>query len=205
MLRPTTNPARVLGEKTKAAQAQADTANAVDATRPYQTNSKVAAAIAELNKQAAELLVHAGLLDEHGTEIGINTGNISELLARLANAAIYTIDSFYGRRGTKGSPDWWDGARPQVTAMSLSGKFRIVYGGIMTDPDDPDAGDGTSWVSFSGDGVDRNDNARRVSTWSVQPSQVETIVTKAPGTTLTVQLEWTQWLQRGWIILQPLL
>lgn len=205
MLRPTTNPAKVLGRKTKEAQALAETANEVGASRPYQTNDKVARAWIELDAHAAELL-------DHTKELGVHSGNISELLSRLANAGIVRYAEFTDLRNSGALNNWWGGAKPSVTAMSMSGRFEVFYGTTASSnindytsfPNDDEFGWGAA-ASFSGDGGDRGDPSRRVSGGVADTTSRQKVLILPPGSTLTLSLEIAGAAAAGWITLRPLL
>ena len=200
---PTNDPFDAERRRREAAERAAREALTAGGTQPFQAVRKLTAALAELDAQAQELLVHAGLLDTHTGEIAGNTANITALLQRLANAGIVDSDEFWGHRDA-GASSWWSGAKPTVSVTTLSGKLRVVYGGAQMGPSEP-SGDGNSRITFAVNGSRMSGDPYVISARDWPLVQREKFISVDEGATVTLTLEWQWTLFAGWISVQPLL
>lgn len=169
---------------------------AASGTQSYQAVAKLKAALQELEAHAATLL-------DHTSELGVHTTNIAELLSRLANAGIVSSGEWWGSVRDPGTAAWWTGAAPTVTITTLSGKLRVVYGGIQVEGDD--TADGNTQITFAVDGVRQTGAGFEMDARDWMPIQREKFITVTPNRPHTLRLEWYYKLTSGWISVQPLL
>lgn len=161
----------------------------------FNVQETMAAIIAELRRQQEQQEKLLQALQQA-------QANQQQTLDRIANAGQIAAAEFTDDR-VAGQGNWWGGAKPSVSLMSLSGRFRLDYGGSSQ----LDANVGAfSVISVSlSSGGDRGALDRALYVTNVLSSSRSKVIQLAPGSTLTATLEWINGLRAGWISLQPIL